>query len=54
MKVAVLVFPGSNCDQDMLGAWQLMPEVVLLLSDTSMILASIITWRSTCSRAASR
>lgn len=27
MKVAVLVFPGSNCDQDMLGAWQLMPEV---------------------------
>ncbi len=27
IKVAVLVFPGSNCDQDMLGAWKLMPEV---------------------------
>lgn len=27
LKVAVPVFPGSNCDQDMLGAWQLFPEV---------------------------
>jgi len=27
IKVAVPVFPGSNCDQDMLGAWQLFPEV---------------------------
>ena len=26
LKVAVPVFPGSNCDQDMLGAWQLFPE----------------------------
>jgi phosphoribosylformylglycinamidine synthase len=27
IRVAVPVFPGSNCDQDMLGAWQLFPEV---------------------------
>jgi phosphoribosylformylglycinamidine synthase len=27
MRVAVPVFPGSNCDQDMLGAWQLLSEV---------------------------
>jgi phosphoribosylformylglycinamidine synthase len=27
IRVAVPVFPGSNCDQDMLGAWQLFSEV---------------------------